>query len=61
MSEKLSDEEIVRRQQELYDLETRAMAGRLGTPEEQMQKIKSFFAEIRARKRQEESEKKIQA
>jgi hypothetical protein len=61
MSEKLSDEEIVRRQQELYDLETGAMAGRLGTPEEQLQKIKAFFAEIRARKRQEESEKKIQA
>lgn len=45
--EKLSDEEIIRRQSELYELEFQAggaLAGRLGTPEEQMEKIKAFFA-----------------
>ena len=47
-SKKLTDREIIARQERLYQLEFEAggvFAGRLSTPEEQMKRIKAFLAD----------------
>ncbi len=57
----MTDEEIIKWQEELYELESSAMAGPRITPEEQMEMIKAFFADdyldqlyakVKAKKRQ---------
>lgn len=54
MTKKLSDEEIVKKQERLYKLESSAMAGRLVmTEEEQKTRIKEFLAGDRRQKRRE--------
>lgn len=67
---KLTDEEIIARQERLYQLEFEAggaFAGKLGTPEEQLEKIKAFFsddffekiaAKVEAKKRKKSEKKK---
>lgn len=54
MIKKLSDEEIIQKQERLYELESNAMAGRLVmTEEEQKTRIKEFLAGDRRQKRHE--------
>ncbi|MBE9018604.1 hypothetical protein C7Y66_14555 [Chroococcidiopsis sp. CCALA 051] len=54
MTDKLSDEEIIKKQERLYELESSAMAGRLGmTEEEQKTRIKEFLAGDHRQKRRE--------
>ncbi|MGL4618931.1 hypothetical protein [Chroococcidiopsis sp.] len=52
MTKKLSDEEIIQKQERLYELESSGMAGRLVmTEEEQKTRIKEFLAGDRRQKR----------
>jgi hypothetical protein len=46
----MTDEEIAQWQEELLDLERDCSTGRLGTPEEQKQKIYTLLARAIARK-----------
>lgn len=69
---KLTNEEIIARQERLYQLEFEAggaFAGKLGTPEEQLEKIKAFFAEdffdkinakVEAKKREKSEHEKLE-
>ncbi len=50
----MNDLEIARWQEELYELERDCSTGRLGTPEEQKQKIDALLARARARKQQQQ-------
>ena len=49
-SETMTDKEIAQWQEELLELERDCSTGRLGTPEEQKQKIDALLARARARK-----------
>lgn len=49
-SEKMTDQEIAQWQEELYELESNCSTGKLGTPQEQKQKIDALLARARARK-----------
>lgn len=54
MTKKLSNEEIVKKQERLYKLESSAMAGRLVmTEEEQKTRIKEFLAGEHRQKRRD--------
>jgi hypothetical protein len=46
----MTDEEIAQCQEDLYELERDCSTGRLGTLEEQKQKINALLARARARK-----------
>lgn len=50
-SEKMTDKEIAQRQEELYELEPNCSTGKLGTPQEQKQKIDALLARARVRKK----------
>jgi len=51
-NETMTDEEIAQWQEELLELERNCSTGRLGTPEEQKQKIDALLARVRARKQE---------
>lgn len=50
-SENMTDKEIAQWQEELYELEPNCSTGKLGTPQEQKQKIDALLARARARKK----------
>lgn len=50
MTQQLTDEEIIEKQERLLELERNCSTGRLGTPEEQKQKINALLARARSRK-----------
>ncbi|MDF5720614.1 MAG: hypothetical protein PUP91_09030 [Rhizonema sp. PD37] len=50
MTQQLTDEEIIKKQERLLELEPDCSTGRLGTPEEQKQKIDALLARAKARK-----------
>lgn len=53
MTKKLSDEEIIKKQERLYELESSAMAGPLMSEEEQMRRIREIASgEFRKRMRE---------
>ena len=52
--ETMNDSEIAQWQEKLYELERDCSTGRLGTPEEQKQKINALLARARARKQQQQ-------
>lgn len=56
--ETMNDAEIAQWQEELYELERNCSTGRLGTPEEQKQKIEAVLTRARARKQQKEAQEK---
>lgn len=58
MIKRLTNSEIVKKQEQLYELERDGSTGRLGTPEEQKQKINAMLARARARKQQEQSQER---
>ena len=58
MTQKLTDSEIIKKQERLLELECDCSTGRLGTPEEQKQKIDALLARARARKQQQQSPEK---
>lgn len=53
-SEKMTDKEIAQWQEELYELEPNCATGKLGTSQEQKQKIDALLAKARARKQQKQ-------
>lgn len=50
MTQQLTNEEIIKKQERLLELERDCSTGRLGTPEEQKQKIDALLARAKARK-----------
>ncbi|MUG97932.1 hypothetical protein F7734_38755 [Scytonema sp. UIC 10036] len=50
MTQQLTDEEIIKKQEQLLELEQNCSTGRLGTPDEQKQKIDTLLARAKARK-----------
>ena len=56
--ETMNDLELAQWQEELYELERDCSTGRLGTPEEQKQKIDALLARARARKQQQQAPEK---
>lgn len=56
--ETMNDSEIAQWQEELYELERDCSTGRLGTPEEQKQKIEAVLTRARLRKQQKEAQEK---
>lgn len=56
--ETMNDSEIAQWQEELYELERDCSTGRLGSPEEQKQKIEAVLTRARARKQQKEAQEK---
>ncbi|MEC4817169.1 MAG: hypothetical protein SAK29_28455 [Scytonema sp. PMC 1069.18] len=50
MTQQLTDEEIIKKQERLLKLEQNCSTGRLGKPDEQKQKIDALLAEAKARK-----------
>lgn len=53
--ERMTDSEIAQWQEELLELERNCSTGRLGTPEEQKQKINALLTRARARKQQRQT------
>jgi hypothetical protein len=53
MTQQLTDEEVIKKQERILELEHDCSTGRLGTPEEQKQKIDALLAKVRARKQRE--------
>ena len=56
MTQQLTAEEIIKKQERLYELERDCSTGRLGTSEEQKQKIDAMLARARARKQQKQTQ-----
>lgn len=56
MTQQLNNEEIIKRKKRLLEPERDCSTGRLGTPEEQKQKIDALLARARARKQRERSQ-----
>lgn len=56
--ETMNDLELAQWQEELYELERDCSTGRLGTPEEQKQKIDALLARAKARKQQQQPPEK---
>lgn len=56
--ETMNDSEVAQWQEELYELERDCSTGRLGTPEEQKQKIEAVLTRARSRKQQKEAQEK---
>ena len=56
--ERMTDSEIAQWQEELLELERNCSTGRLGTPEEQKQKIDALLNRARARKQQKQTQER---
>ena len=55
MAEQLTAEEIIKKQERLYEIERDCSTGRLGTLDEQNQKIDAMLARARARKQHKQT------
>ena len=56
MTQQLTNEEIIKKQERLLELERDCSTGRIGTQEQQKQKIDALLARARARKQRLEQD-----